>query len=73
MKSQGKFAESEKFYLKAISLGGKALYWSNLGVLYHRWGKLNQAEGAYLSALRLDSSLGSARVNLNKLRNKIRK
>ena len=70
---QGQFAESEKLYLKAIAVVGKALYWSNLGVLYHRWDKLDQAEAAYSAALQLDSHLDSARNNLRRLRNKQRK
>jgi Flp pilus assembly protein TadD len=70
---QGEFVESEKFYLKAIAREAKALYWSNLGVLYHRWDKLDSAEAAYTMALQLDSNMGSARNNLEKLRNKLRK
>ena len=69
---QGKFVESEAMYLKAISLEGKGLYWSNLGVLYHRWGKMIKAEEAYTTALQIDNSLGSARINLAKLRNKLK-
>ena len=59
--------------MKAISTEAKALYWGNLGVLYHRWDKLDKAEAAYKAALQIDSNLASARVNLNKVRNKKRK
>jgi Flp pilus assembly protein TadD len=55
-------------YLEAISRDSeKSLYFSNLGVLYHRWKKLDQAAAAYQQALRIEPRLQSARTNLDRL------
>ncbi|CAH1782005.1 unnamed protein product [Owenia fusiformis] len=63
-----RFSDSEKHFLRAIDLdSGNAQYWSNIGVLYHRWNKLDKAENAYLKALKLDSSLTNTQDNLNML------
>ena len=43
------------------------------GVLYHRWGKNEQAEEAYLKAIELDPVGSSARDNLQKLHRKMGK
>jgi len=63
----GSFEESEEYYLKAISMKNKALFWGNLGVLYHRWNKKGQAIAAYKNALLIDNNMPSAKVNLEKL------
>ena len=63
----GSFEESEDYYLKAISMKNKALFWGNLGVLYHRWNKKDQAIAAYKNALLIDNNMPSAKVNLEKL------
>ena len=62
-----KFEESEELYLLAISMKNSALYWSNLGVLYHLWNKTDKAIQAYNTALEIDSSHPSARVNRDRL------
>ena len=54
-------------YLRAIAMKKSALFWSNLGVLYHRWNRRKQAIEAYQAALLLDNSFPSAKVNLEKL------
>ena len=64
---QGNYEESEQMYLKAISQRNSGLYWSNLGVLYHRWNKKDAAVAAYKNALLIDSNISSARVNLKKI------
>ena len=53
--------------MRAISLGDKALFWANLGVLYHRWGRRQEAIEAYREALSRDGGLASARANLKTL------
>lgn len=64
---QGNYEESEAMYLRAISLRNSGLYWSNLGVLYHRANKKEKAVSAYTTALLLDKNIQSARANLEKL------
>lgn len=64
---QKQFEESEELYLRAISMKNSGLYWSNLGVLYHLWNKTPKAIECYETALMIDSSLASAKVNLDKL------
>ena len=65
--SQGNYDESERMYLRAISLRNSGLYWSNLGVLYHRANRKEAAVSAYKTALLLDQNIQSARVNLEKI------
>ena len=65
--SQGNLEESEAMYLRAISLRNSGLYWSNLGVLYHRANRKEKAVSAYKTALSLDQNIQSARVNLEKI------
>ena len=43
------------------------LYWSNLGVLYHRANNKEKAVSAYKTALLIDQNIQSARVNLENL------
>lgn len=70
----GLFEESEKHFLTAIELNNKvATYHSNLGVLYHRWGKLILAEEAYKHALILDPNSKQTTDNLQLLYNKLGK
>jgi protein O-mannosyl-transferase len=45
----------------------KSIYFANLGVLYHRWGKKSLAKKNYVIALSLDSNLKNAQSNLMKL------
>ncbi|KAL1513175.1 hypothetical protein ABEB36_002620 [Hypothenemus hampei] len=63
-----RFPEAESHFLQAIKLNElNALYYSNLGVLYHRWNKRDKAQQMYLKALKLDPNLTSAKTNLRKL------
>ncbi|KAF7280549.1 hypothetical protein GWI33_005752 [Rhynchophorus ferrugineus] len=63
-----RFVEAEAHFLQAIKLNvNNALYYSNLGVLYHRWEKPNEAREMYLKALKVDPNLKSAQINLKKL------
>merc|ERR1712059_86316 len=64
---QGKFAASETQYLLALSMQEKAVYRSNLGVLYHRWGRMEDAKEQYQRALLMNPALQSARNYLQKL------
>merc|ERR1712168_1477486 len=50
----GEYELAEVEYFKALNIRGRSSYWTNLGVLYHRWGRLEDAEAAYMSALNLD-------------------
>lgn len=68
----GDFAEAERLYRTVIAARPhqNALYYVNLGVLYHRWGGRqheDQAMWAYRQALALDPTLRSAGENLAKL------
>lgn len=61
----GRFAEAEQLYRRCIRLRPLAtIYHVNLGVLYHRWNKLDAAIDAYRAALRIDPAQSSARTNL---------
>ncbi|XP_067014529.2 protein O-mannosyl-transferase TMTC4 isoform X2 [Anabrus simplex] len=61
----GRFAEAEKHFAAAISYDLRnPVYYTNLGVLYHRWKKYDKAEGLYLRALELNPNLQSAKDNL---------
>ena len=66
---RGQQEEAEQNYLATLSLAPrpKAGYHANLGVLYHRWGKLQEAVSSYQAALALDPGLASARKNLARL------
>lgn len=64
------FAEAERLYQTAIAMRPQhALYYVNLGVLYHRWGRRyeERAIESYRQALALEPQLPSARNNLAKL------
>jgi len=58
---------SEEKYKTAIKLKPTSMYFSNLGVLYHRWGRLKDAEESYSSAISLDPSNPNPRRHLAKL------
>lgn len=63
-----RFLEAEAHFLQAIKINdNNALYYSNLGVLYHRWEKTKKASEMYLRALKIDPHLRSAQNNLKKL------
>ncbi|XP_064638552.1 protein O-mannosyl-transferase TMTC4-like [Lineus longissimus] len=69
-----KYRESERHFLRAIQVKDTALFQTNLGVLYHRWGKYSKAEKAYVRSLELDSSLqNSAHEYLGMVRKKLKK
>lgn len=62
------FAEAEELYLRVLAQRpNHALYYVNLGVLYHRWNRLDVALKTYQRALELDPTLVSARENMAKL------
>ncbi|XP_023347682.1 transmembrane and TPR repeat-containing protein 4 [Eurytemora carolleeae] len=61
------FIKSEKEYKAALHIVEKSSFYLNLGVLYNRWGKLNEARDAYASALRLEPGNINARKYLNKI------
>lgn len=67
------FHEAEKHFKIAISILNDATYHSNLGVLYHRWNRLDDAEKAYIAALELNPELNSAKENLKLLMKSKRK
>ena len=74
---QGKFVKAEENYYHAIEILNsetppkhpktKSLYYSNLGVLYHRWKKDDYAIQNYKRALILDNKNHNARDNLDRL------
>ncbi|XP_076347219.1 transmembrane O-mannosyltransferase targeting cadherins 4 isoform X1 [Tachypleus tridentatus] len=64
----GKYQDSEWHFLHAIKLTkNNPSYYTNLGVLYHRWKKYDKAEEAYQQALQMQPGLKSARDNLELL------
>jgi Flp pilus assembly protein TadD len=65
---RSQFKESEFHFLSAIRLNPHSpIYHTNLGVLYHRWKKFQQAEQSYQRALTLDPTWKSATENLKLL------
>lgn len=63
-----RFAEAEQAYLMIIEKRpNNVLYYVNLGVLYHRWGRRDAAISSYRKALAIDPTHRSARDNLAKL------
>ncbi|XP_053980651.1 protein O-mannosyl-transferase TMTC4-like isoform X1 [Hylaeus volcanicus] len=64
----GNFVAAEMHFKIAISKNPTdSMFFTNLGVLYHRWNKLNEAEYMYKKALEIKPELHSARDNLKKL------
>lgn len=62
------FNKAEGHFLEAINFSPtNALYHSNLGVLYHRWGKIDKAREMYRKAMQLDPQMKSPEFNLRKL------
>ncbi|XP_014360540.2 protein O-mannosyl-transferase TMTC4 [Papilio machaon] len=62
-----RFTEAEELFKNAIDLFGeqiKAVHYSNLGVLYHRWKKYDLAKEMYQRALQIDPAFKSAKKNL---------
>ncbi|RZB40253.1 DUF1736 and/or TPR 11 domain containing protein [Asbolus verrucosus] len=63
-----RFEEAEGHFLEAINLNPlNALYYSNLGVLYHRWGRPDKAREMYVKALHIDPGMKTTESNLQKL------
>lgn len=68
------YDQARKHFENAIQLCNEykkpipAKYWSNLGVLYHRWGKKQDAVKCYEKALKLDPSSESTVKNLAMLK-----
>jgi len=68
LSQQDRFEESEPYFLSAIKLQPRSpMFHTNLGVLYHRWMRLDRAESSYLRALKLDPGWKSAKENLDLL------
>lgn len=64
----GNFIGAEKHFKNAIAKNPKdATFFTNLGVLYHRWNKFSEAEHMYIQALEIKPELSSAKENLRKL------
>lgn len=64
----GNFPEAEQIYSDLIVRHpGEEKYLQNMGVLYHRWRKLDQAERMYRQALKINPHSEMARNNLSKL------
>lgn len=62
------FVEAENIYKEVIQTRPNyALYYVNLGVLYHRWGKKQNAIRAYETALQINPNLRSVKENLKNL------
>ncbi|KAH8386306.1 hypothetical protein KR200_004275 [Drosophila serrata] len=63
------YVEAERIYKRVIELEPhNMLYHTNLGVLYHRWDKSQEAIEAYRMAISINSGRATtARENLNKL------
>jgi len=47
------YEQAEAAYQTALQLEERSSYYTNLGVLYHRWGRAEEAKASYRSALRL--------------------
>jgi protein O-mannosyl-transferase len=63
-----RYEEAEAIFKKIIKVEPKkSIFYANLGVLYHRWGKKNLAMKNYQKALSLDKNLKNAQTNLKKL------
>lgn len=62
------YEEAESIYKEIIQTRPNyALYYVNLGVLYHRWGKKRNAIQTYERALQIDPNLRSVKENLKNL------
>ncbi len=65
---RARFVESERHFAAALELQPlNPTYHTNLGVLYHRWKRYDDAERSYRRALSLQSDLKSAQDNLRLL------
>lgn len=63
-----RFTEAETIFKQIIEAEPKkSIFYANLGVLYHRWGKKELAKRNYEIALSLDANLKNAHTNLMKL------
>lgn len=66
----GRYEDAERIFRQIIEAEPKkSIFYANLGVLYHRWGKKELAKKYYEAALTLDASLKNAQSNLEKLQN----
>ncbi|XP_062560737.1 protein O-mannosyl-transferase TMTC4 [Armigeres subalbatus] len=64
----GNFLDAEHIYSDLIARHpDEEKYLQNMGVLYHRWRKLDQAERMYRKALKINPHSEMARNNLSKL------
>uniref|UniRef100_A0A0M3IP41 dolichyl-phosphate-mannose--protein mannosyltransferase n=1 Tax=Ascaris lumbricoides TaxID=6252 RepID=A0A0M3IP41_ASCLU len=66
------FGNAEKHLRKAVDLQrDNALYWTNLGILYQRWNRTENAIEAYRMTLTLQPASQTAKDNLGKLAHKL--
>jgi len=61
------YESSELQYLTAIKMEQKENYYLNLGILYHRWGKLKEAQEVYTSILKSNPSHSKAKIYLKQI------
>jgi len=69
------YAEAESLYKRVIELEPhNMLYYTNLGVLYHRWDKSQEAIEAYRTAISINAARATtARENLSKLMKRLQR
>lgn len=64
-----RYAEAEALYKEAIQLRpNHAMYYVNLGVLYHRWNRKELAAKSYQTALAINPNLNNVRKYLRMLK-----
>ncbi|GMT34199.1 hypothetical protein PFISCL1PPCAC_25496, partial [Pristionchus fissidentatus] len=69
---RGDFLDAERELRRAVQLAPtSAIYHANLGVLYQRWHRYDDAVRAYSTALDLDPAIGSVRDNLETTRKRL--
>ncbi|XP_053597358.1 protein O-mannosyl-transferase TMTC4 [Microplitis demolitor] len=69
-----RFEKAEAEFKRAAALDPtNPTIFTNLGVLYHRWNKLDKAKEMYTKALEINPNAQSAKNNMKKLENLIRK
>lgn len=66
-----RYDEAERTFLEMIERRpGEAIYYANLGVLYHHWRRFHSAAAYYEHALRLDPGLNRISDALSKVKSK---
>ncbi|RWS15638.1 transmembrane and TPR repeat-containing protein 4-like protein [Dinothrombium tinctorium] len=62
-----RFKDAERHFLIALNISKEAVYYANLGVLYHRWKKYSKAKIAYKNALLINPNMQTTKENLQSL------